>query len=203
MNQKTVLKQLLALKKDVKEMRLAAEGWNAPWKTLIATILSAQTRDETTIKIATKLFEKYNTLDKLSKAQLADIQKIIHSINFYKNKSKNIINCAKALIKEHNGKIPDSIGELVKLPGVGRKTANVFISEYGKPGIAVDTHVFYISRYLGWSDKKNPDKVEEDLKKLFPKRIWSKVNPILVRFGKTNISKIKKNKFLDEIKKIR
>ena len=107
------------------------------------------------------------------------------------------------LIKDYDGSVPYTIEELIKLPGVGRKTANVFISEYGKPGIAVDTHVHYISNYLDWSTNKNPHKVEADLKELFPKKIWSKVNYTLVRFGKTHTSRIQKNKMLDNIKKIK
>ena len=203
MNQKIALKQLSALRKDVKNMRLAAESWKSPFQTLISTIMSARTRDEVTIVVADKLFAKFPTAEKLAKANIKKIQILIKPINFYKNKSKNIIACSKMLVKDYKGIIPNTIDELIKLPGVGRKTANVFISEYGKPGIAVDTHVSHISRFLGWSKNKNPHKVEEDLKKFFPKAYWNKVNPTLVRFGKTHTSRIQKNKMLDSIKKIR
>ena len=203
MNQKIALKQLSALSKDVKNMRLAAESWKSPFQTLISTIMSARTRDEVTIVVADKLFSKFPTPNKLAKANLKQIQTIIKPVNFYKNKSKNIIACAKMLVDNYNGRVPNTIEELIKLPGVGRKTANVFISEYGKPGIAVDTHVHYISNYLGWSKNKNPHKVEADLKKIFPENLWSDVNPTLVRFGKTHTSRIQKNKMLDEVKKIR
>lgn len=203
MNPKTAIKQLHLLQKDVKNMRLAAESWRTPFQTLISTIMSARTRDEVTIVVADKLFRKYPSPNKLATAKLKDVKEIIRPVNFYKNKSKNIIECSKNIVRLHGGKIPSNIDELVKLPGVGRKTANVFISEYGNPGVAVDTHVHYISNYLGWSKNKNPHKVEEDLKKLFPKKTWSLVNPTLVRFGKTHTSRKQKDKLLDEIKRIK
>lgn len=203
MNSQIALKQLKALNKFGSPMRLAAQGWKYPWQTLISIILSARTRDETTILVARNLFKKFPTLKKLSNAKISEIEKIIFKINFYKNKSKNVLNCAKSLVKNFNGKVPQEIEELIMLPGVGRKTANVFISEYGKDGIGVDTHVDYISRFLNWTQQKTADKIEKDLKKLFPKKYWSRVNPTLVRFGKTHKSKIKKDKLLGEIKRLK
>jgi endonuclease III len=202
MNQKTALKQLRLLSKKPKEMRLAAESWNSDFQILISTIMSARTRDETTIPVAEKLFKRFSTAKKLSKAKILEVQKIIKPVNFYKNKSKNIIACAKKLETDFNGKIPLKIESLILLPGVGRKTANVFLSEIGKPGIGVDTHVSYISQKLGWTKNKNPHKIEQDLKKLFPRKYWSKVNSTLVRFGKTHTSRKKKDEILKEIKKI-
>ncbi len=201
MNQKIVLKQLSALSKDVKNMRLAAESWKTPFQTLISTIMSARTRDEVTIIVAEKLFAKFPTAEKLAKTNSQQIQTLIKPVNFYKNKSKNIIACSKMLVNDFNGKVPNNMDELIKLPGVGRKTANVFLSEYGDQAIAVDTHCLYISNYLGWSKNKNPHKVEADLKKLFPKNYWNRVNPTLVRFGKTHTSRKQKNELLDKIKK--
>lgn len=202
-SEKIALKQLKFMKKNSSNMRLAAEKWKAPFQTLISTILSARTRDEMTIPVADKLFTKYPTILKLSKAKLNDIKKIIKPINFYKNKSKYILACAKALVKDHKGKVPRSIDELIKLSGVGRKTANVFLSEHGDPAIPVDTHVHYISNYLGWSNHKNPHKVEEDLKNLFSKKNWGKVNSTLVRFGKTHTSRRKKDELLEEVKRMK
>ena len=201
MNLETALKQLKLLAKNPKEMRLAAEEWKSPFQILISTALSARTRDETTIPVAETLFKKYPTSKKLSKAKLSEIQKIIRPVNFYKNKSKNIIECAIQIEKEFGGKVPMEIDELVKLRGVGRKTANVFLSEMGKPGIGVDTHVSYISQKLGWTKNKNQHKIEQDLKKLFPKKCWNKVNSTLVRFGKTHTSRKEKDKILNQIKK--
>ncbi|MEK6945909.1 MAG: endonuclease III [Nanoarchaeota archaeon] len=203
MEQKTALKQLITLSKKGSPMRLAAEEWKNPYETLISIILSARTRDETTIKIARVLFKKFPTPKKLANASLNSVQNIIKPVNFYKNKSKNIINCAKVIVTKYHEKVPKRFEELLELPGVGRKTANVFLVEQGEDGIGVDTHVHYISNFLDWSKNKNPHKVEEDLKKLFPRKYWSKVNATLVRFGKTHTSRRQKDKLLKEIKKVK
>jgi len=194
--------QLDALNKRSNNFRLAAEGWGEDWKTLLSIVLSARTRDEKTIEVANSLFAKYPTLLDLSKSKLRDLERIIRPINFYRNKAKNILNCCKILYLDYGGEVPRNFEELIKLPGVGRKTANVFLAEIGRDHIGVDTHVFYISRYLGWSKSNTPINVEKDLKDLFPKDMWREINPILVRFGKTYISRTKKNKILDEIMRI-
>jgi len=184
-------------------MRLAAESWKSDFEILISTIMSARTRDETTIPVAEKLFEKFPSAKKLSKARIGQIEKIIRPVNFYRNKSKNILACSKEISKNFKDKIPREIDELVKFPGVGRKTANVFLAELGNAAIGVDTHVAYISKKLGWTKNNRQSKIEQDLKKLFPKRKWKEVNSILVRFGKTHTSKRKKDALLEEIKKIK
>ena len=183
-----------------KSMRLAAEKWGCPWKTLISIMLSARTRDETTMVVAKELFKRFPSLIKLSGAKLGEIEKVIKPINFYKNKSRNILNSAKILVKAYGSNVPMQFGELMKLPGVGRKTANVFLSEYGEDAIGVDTHVFYISKRLGWCKGKTPDKVESELKRIFPKQYWRRLNPILVRFGKTYTSKKEKDILLEKIR---
>jgi len=200
MDQKRAIKQLSELKKFSGSMRLAGEFWKSEFQTLIAIILSARSLDETTIKYASILFEKYPNSEKLSKANTNDVEKIIKPINFYRNKSRNIINCAKKLVKEHKGDVPMQFKNLIELSGVGRKTANVFLSEYGYNAVGVDTHLAYISNYLGWTNNKNPHKIEEDLRELFPKSYWSKLNPITVKFGKKYTNRKEKNKLLDEIK---
>ena len=198
-----VLKQFRELEKLSNSIRLAAENWDEDWKILISTIMSARTKDEVTIPVAENLFKKYSSIKKLSKARLEDVQKIIKPVNFYKNKSKNVLNCSKELVKEYNGKVPLNFDKLIKLSGVGRKTANVFLSEVGKDEIGIDTHVFYISRYLEWTKNKNIEKIENDLKDLFPRKYWKRVNPVLVRFGKTHTSRKKKNEILDKIKNLK
>lgn len=206
MDNRKLMKQLSQLKKlgkSRREIRLAAESWKSHFQTLIATIMSARTRDEVTIPTAKKLFKKYPNAKSLSQASLKEIQKIIKPVNFYLNKSKNISNCSKKLVSEYNGKVPIDFKKLISLPGVGRKTANVFLSETGEDAIGVDTHISYISRKLGWSKNTNPHKIEEDLKKIFPKQHWASLNPILVRFGKTYTSKKQKDKLLEQIKKVR
>lgn len=203
MDSKVAVKQLNKISKLGNKMRLAAEKWPSKFQTLISIILSARTRDEVTIETCKKLFKEFPTAKSLSYAKLTEVEKLIRSVNFYRNKSKNILNCSKVLVKNYNSKIPEEIDELIKLPGVGRKTANVFISEYGNHAIGVDTHVSYISQKLGWTKNKNAHKIEEDLKKLFPKKYWSRVNPALVRFGKTHLSRNKKDKIIGEIRNVK
>ncbi len=184
MDSKRAVKEFRAIKKysDRTNIRLAAEGWNRPWKILIATIMSAQTRDEVTINVATKLFRKFRTPKKMGEAKLSEIKEVMKSINYFKTKSKNIKGTCKIIAKKG---LPNNLEDLVKLPGVGRKTANVFLTEIGKKqAIGVDTHVYRISHKMKWSNGKTPNKVEEDLEKLFPKRYWKKINSTLVRFGK-------------------
>ncbi|MBI2628684.1 endonuclease III [Candidatus Pacearchaeota archaeon] len=207
---KKEVKQLKELEKiakkkrgERKELRLAAEQWDKPWKTLIATILSARSLDETTIKYAEILFKKYPNVKALANAKLKDVEKIIRPINFYKNKSRMIISCCKILDNEYNGKPPLNFEKLIELPGVGRKTANVFLSEQGHDTIGIDTHVFFITHYLGWTKSKKNEEIENDLKKIFPKIYWKKINPVLVRFGKMHTSRKEKRKVLDEVKRIK
>jgi len=203
MNPKTAIKQLKLLTENIKEMRLAAEEWKSDFEILISTILSARTRDEMTIPVAEKLFKIYPTPKKLANAPINKVKLIIKPINFYKNKSKYIIACAKELLEQHGGKVPHDFDKLIELSGVGRKTANVFLAEHGKHAIPVDTHVFYISRKLGWAKDKNPHKVEQELRQLFPKEYWNQINSTLVRFGKTYTSRKQKDKILNEIRKIK
>ncbi|MEK6915017.1 MAG: endonuclease III [Nanoarchaeota archaeon] len=203
MDLKKALKQLSELKRLGGKMRLAAESWGAEWKCLIATIMSAQSRDETTIIVAERLFDEYNSLDKLANASYNDVLKVFRSLNYNKTKAKNVISCASELIERYNGKIPHDLDKLIELSGVGRKTANVFLSEHGHDGLAVDTHVFQIARKLDWSKEKNPHKVEADLKKLFPSKYWASVNPVLVRFGKRYTSRKKKNELLEGVSRIK
>jgi endonuclease III len=194
--------QLQELTRMSSPMRLAAEEWKKPWQALISIILSARTRDEKTIPISNILFKKYHTAGSLAGAKLKDVQKVIKPINFYRTKSKNIITCAKILIKDYNGVPPKNFEKLLQLPGVGRKTANVFLTEMGKDAIGIDTHVAYISQKLGWTNSSKPEKIEEDLKKLFPQRHWNRVNQTLVRFGKTYTSRKKKDDILGKIRRL-
>ena len=145
---------------------------------------------------------KYSTLKKLSLAKNSDVLKILSSINYNKTKSKHIVQCAKILVKEHGSKVPQDFNLLITLPGVGRKTANVFLSEIGGANIGIDTHVNYISHKLGWTKSKTQEKIENDLKKAFPKRYHNKLNEVLVTFGKTYTSKKEKDLLLLQAKKL-
>src|SRR3989344_4618871 len=203
MDLETALKQLEALGAGGRMMRLAAEEWASDFQILVSTILSARTRDEVTIVVAENLFKKYPTAQTLSKAKVSAIEKLIKPVNFYRNKTKNIISCAKELLENFNGDVPHDLDKLLELSGVGRKTANVFLAEQGKHALPVDTHVFYISKKLGWAKSNHPHKVEEELRQLFPKKYWNKINSTLVRFGKTHTSRKEKDKILNEIRRMK
>jgi endonuclease III len=167
------------------EKRLAGEGWKYDWQTLIATIYSAQSRDELTISVMEKVFLELDSLEKYAKAPVSEIMKLTKKMNYYKTKSKNSKACAQMLLNDFKGVVPDTIEELVRLPGVGRKTANLVITEvYGKEGICVDTHVHRISNVLGFVKTKNPEETEFALKKIVPNEYWSRINRLFVLWGK-------------------
>ncbi|MBI4144116.1 endonuclease III [Candidatus Woesearchaeota archaeon] len=165
--------------------RLAGDSWAHGWQTLITTILSAQSRDETTIPVAESLFREFRTLSALANASYAKVFRILKSINYNKTKTKNVIAAAKKLVNEFREKIPDNIGQLTQIPGVGRKTANLVLAEvYKKPGITVDTHVHRISNVLGFVNTNTPHQTELALMKIAPKECWSRINRLFVLWGK-------------------
>jgi endonuclease III len=168
------------------EMRLAADGWDEPWKTLVATIMSAQTRDEVTIPIAEDLFATYPTVHDLADASYADVLDVFESLNYNKNKAEYVITTAKTLRDDYDGFVPDTRKELLDLMGVGRKTANLVLSEvFDKPAICVDTHVHRISNVFDIVDTERPKATEMRLMEVAPKEHWKDINPVFVRWGKT------------------
>lgn len=201
--QKAAIKQLNEIKKLAKDLRLAADGWDEDWKILIATLMSARTTDRITIPLADSLFKKYNRVKKLSKANTNQIGKIIRGVNFYKTKSKNIKKLAEILVKDYNGKVPHDFEKLIELPGIGRKTANVFLAEKGFDRIGVDTHVAFCSKQMGWTKSDKQEVVERDLEELFPRRLWGEINWILVRFGQTYRGRKEKKEILKKIRAIK
>ena len=202
MGKKRAIMQLKQLQRAGKTLRLAAE-WNKPWQSLISTILSARTTDAKTIEVSNVLYKKYNKIEKLAGAKYVAVASIIKPVNFYKTKTKNIIACARAIVENYNSRIPRNFDKLIELPGVGRKTANVFLAHQGGAHIGVDTHVAYISKKIGWTKQDKPHLIEEDLKRIFPEKYWRSINYILVRFGQTYKSRRKQNEIIDEIRKIR
>ncbi len=181
------------------EKRLAAEEWRYDWQTLIATLMSAQSRDETTIPIAEKLFSKYPTLKKLADAKYEDVLQIFRSLNYNRTKAKHVIEAAKFILEHYHGKVPEDVEKLIKIPGVGRKTANVVRSEvHNSAAIGVDTHVHRISNVLGLVKTKTPHQTEIELIKIIPKKYLSKVNRIFVLWGK-HVAGRDKQKFLRDI----
>lgn len=156
------------------------------WQLLIATILSAQCTDARVNIVTEKLFKKYDTLEKFAKASQRELEKDIYTTGFYRNKAKNIIACAKMLVDEYGGEVPKELEKLIKLPGVGRKTANVVRGNiYNIPSIVVDTHVKRISNKLGFTDEKEPEKIEYELMEILPKDHWIIYNIHIIRLGRT------------------
>ncbi|MCA9386889.1 endonuclease III [Candidatus Dojkabacteria bacterium] len=170
---------------------------------LIATILSPQTKDETTNQVTPTLFNKYPTAKKLSKANVEDVENIIRLVNYYRNKAKHVVATANMLLEKFNGKVPHTMDELIQLPGVGRKVANVVINEwFVKKGLAeplgfvIDTHVLRVSKRLGLTQNTTPEKVEKDLMALFPKKDWDKISLRLIFHGR-EWSQAKNPKYLE------
>ena len=158
---------------------------NTPFQLLTATILSAQCTDRQVNQVTQQLFARFSDPGALARASLADIKQLIYSTGFYNNKAKNIKACAQALLDRHNGQVPDDLELLVKLPGVGRKTANVVRSAaFGHQAIVVDTHVLRISGRLGLTKSRDPVKVEFDLMKIIPESAWSDLSLQLIYFGR-------------------
>lgn len=157
-----------------------------PFEILIMTVLSAQTTDKTINGLRDELFARYPDAEALSKAKQEDVEQIIRPAGYYHAKAKNIIAASKRLVAEFNGEVPDTIEKLTTLPGVGRKTANIVTNHaYHKTyGIAVDTHVKRLSIRLGFTNKTEPEKIEQDLLALFDKKWWEHVNYLLISHGR-------------------
>ncbi|MGI6070565.1 MAG: endonuclease III [Blautia sp.] len=156
-----------------------------PWQLLLAIMLSAQSTDKQVDEILPKLFGKYTKAEDMAQAPVEEIESYIRSVGLYKNKAKNMKRCCQQIVEEYGGKVPDTMEELLKLAGVGRKTANLFLSDaYGIPGVTVDTHVFRISKRLGWAEGKNPQEVELELRQVLPREHWIRINFQLIYHGR-------------------
>lgn len=156
-----------------------------PFELLVATMLSAQCTDKQVNSVTKELFKNLQTPYDFANASNKTIEELIRPTGFFRNKAKNIKNSSRILIEKHKGNVPDSLDELIKLPGVGRKTANVVLgSAFGIPGIAVDTHVARISKRLGLTKNIDPVKIEYDLMKIIPKKDWSDFSLQLIYFGR-------------------
>ena len=161
-------------------------NWSTPFQFLVCIVLSAQTTDKQVNKITPELFKNYPDPLSMSKASINDISKLIRTVNFFNNKAKHISLLSKKLVEDFNGEVPKTEKELVTLPGVGKKTANVFLNDLYKSneGIAVDTHVARVSQRLGLTKNKDPKKISLDLEKLYPKEDWWKINRYFVLYGR-------------------
>jgi endonuclease-3 len=156
-----------------------------PFELLVATILSAQCTDKQVNGVTKDLFRKLKTPDDFARASNETIEALIRPTGYFRNKTKNIRNCSVSLLEKYKGKVPQTLDELVKLPGVGRKTANVVLgAAYGIPGIVVDTHVARISKRLSLTENHDPVKIEFDLMKIIPKKEWNDFCLQLIYFGR-------------------
>jgi len=178
---KEVIEMLLRTYPDAK----AELNFSNPFELLIATILSAQTTDVQVNKVTESLFKEYRTPEDFLKMSEDELMEKIKSIGFYRNKSKNILATCKILVEKYGGKVPDVIEELMELPGVGRKTANVVISNaFGKDAIAVDTHVFRVSNRIGIAKSDDVLDTEKQLMENIEKNMWSKAHHLLIFHGR-------------------
>lgn len=182
---KRVQKISIALKKLFPEAKIALK-YASNWELLVAVILSAQCTDKKVNEVTEKLFKKYRTLDDYLRAKPQEFEQDIKATGFYRNKAKNILTAAKIIKEKFNGKLPKTIKEMLELPGVARKTANVVLGNaYGVvEGIAVDTHVSRLAQKLGLTTEKDPVKIERDLMALFPKNEWSPITYRLINYGR-------------------
>ena len=143
--------------------------YDDPFQLMVATILAAQCTDARVNLVTPALFKKYPTVEAFAKADIADVEDLIRSTGFFRNKAKNIVACANALLERHGGEVPDTMEELIALPGVGRKIANLMLGDvFGKPCIVVDTHCKRITNLLGLTKNTDPTKIEMDLRKIIP-----------------------------------
>ncbi|MEM4246697.1 MAG: endonuclease III [Candidatus Woesearchaeota archaeon] len=180
-----VLKRLLQSRGRPTMLNRLGRKYDA-YKVLISTILSARAKDEVTEVIAADLFKKYPTAERLAKAKRKDVVRIIRRIGFYNNKSKNVINAAKMIVDKFGGRVPQTIPELLEIPGVGRKVANcVLVYAFGMPALPVDTHVHRVTNRLGWVKTKTPEETEFALEKIVPRKHWLVVNEAFVSHGKS------------------
>lgn len=179
---KTIIKKLKETYPDAQ----CSLDYKNPLQLLISTILAAQCTDARVNIVTKELFQKYKTTEDFANANIHELENYIRSTGFYHNKAKNIIDCCKQLVSKYNGQIPKTMDELIQLPGVGRKIANVVLQDaYGiSEGIVVDTHCKRLSNRLGLTKEDNPVKIERDLMKIIPKEDWRNFGHLMVFHGR-------------------
>ncbi|MCT4686175.1 endonuclease III [Vallitalea sp.] len=184
-NNKTIKKVLNLLDENYpKDIKCYLDHEN-PWQLLIATILSAQCTDDRVNIVTKDLFRKYTSVKDFAEADISELEQDVRSTGFYRNKAKNIIGCCRTLLEQHDGQVPEDIEKLVKLQGVGRKTANVIRGNiYNIPSIVVDTHVKRISKKLGFTEYTDPVKIEFHLMEILPKEHWIRYNTQVIAHGR-------------------
>ena len=195
LDKKTRLQKIIELLEKEYPKAKTALHYNSPLEILVATILSAQCTDKRVNVVTKSLFKKYKTAEDYANADLAELEQDIKSTGFYRNKAKNIKNAGQMLVEKFDSQVPNTMEEILELPGVARKTANIVLSNaYGViEGIAVDTHVRRLSKRLGLTENKNPNKIEKDLMEIVPKSRWKRITDLLIFHGR-NICMAKKPK---------
>lgn len=184
-------KVLDILEREFPEARPALEFTN-PLELLVATILSAQATDKLVNKVTASLFKKYKKAEDYARADIGELERDLSSINFFRNKAKNVKACAAKIVEEFGGKVPQTLEELTELPGVGRKTANIVLGNaFGKDALAVDTHVKRVAQRLGLTESDDPDKIEEDLCRIIPKNRWTKTTHLFILHGRKTCKSVK------------
>ena len=197
MDLKTFEKAFKILKKESKNWNAPVVAFmgrneNDPFKILISTILSLRTKDQITAQASDRLFKVADTPEKILKLSEKEIVKLIYPVGFYRNRAKIIKEISKILVEKFNSKVPDDLETLLSFKGVGRKTANLVLSEgFGKPAICVDVHVHRISNRIGLVKTKSPEETEFKLMEILPKRYWKDINFVLVAFGQTICKPVK------------
>jgi endonuclease-3 len=185
------LDQVLALVADTCQRlrpplvtEMVAKRGRDPFRVLVATMLSARTRDEMTERASTRLFARYPDVASLAGAEPADVQPLVRDVGFHRTKAEHVVRTARLLLERHGGRVPPDLDLLVELPGVGRKTANLVLTlGFGAPGICVDTHVHRITNRWGYVDTRTPEQTERVLRSRLPQRYWISINDWLVTWG--------------------
>lgn len=192
-DKKTVAEIIKILKKEYPWVKGTALNFTNPLELLIATILSAQCTDVRVNEVTKKLFKKYRTAEDYANSDIKEIEQVIKPVGFYRRKARFIKETSRILVKDYNSRVPISMKELLKLPGIARKTANVVLSNAYEivEGIAVDTHVKRLSRRLGLTKNSKRDKIEQDLMKVVPRNSWFSFSNLLIVHGR-NVCKAKK-----------
>ncbi len=189
MNRKDIPKVIEILQKNYEKWKapvvtLVAQHTNDPFKVLVCALLSTRTRDETTAKVCRRLFERVRDAHGLADIDIRELERLIYPVGFYRNKAKQLKKLGEILVGKFNGKVPDRLEDLLSLPGVGRKVANLVLADgFGIPAICVDTHVHRITNRWCLVKTRNPKETEFELMEKLPKEFWISINRLLVAFG--------------------
>ena len=189
------LAEMLKLLKDLYPKAKTALNFTTPIQMLVSTILSAQCTDVRVNMVTPALFAKYQTAEDFAQAKKSELEQMIRSTGFYRNKAKNIQGAAKMIVEKFHGKLPNTLEEMVELPGIGRKTANVVLHNVYQvvEGVVVDTHVRRLSRRLGLTKQSAPEKIEQDLMEILPQSDWANISYLLIDHGRAVCKAVRPN----------